>query len=127
PKVCENVSKAINLQAGKRYYIEAVHAEGLGGDNLAVAWKKEGEAPPADGDDPIPGSVLIALADSTVTITKQPADVTTEPGKTAVFTVAHSVYFPNAAFTYQWFTHRPPTARATTKSYTTDALPLDVS
>jgi hypothetical protein len=27
------------LTAGKRYYIEVLHAEGIGGDNLAVAWQ----------------------------------------------------------------------------------------
>ena len=31
-------SAAIPLTAGTRYYIEALHKEGAGGDNLAVAW-----------------------------------------------------------------------------------------
>ena len=32
-------SSPIPLTAGKRYYIEVLHAEGIGGDNLAVAWQ----------------------------------------------------------------------------------------
>ncbi len=37
-------SIAITLQAGKKYYIEALHKEGGGGDNLAVAWQIPGGA-----------------------------------------------------------------------------------
>lgn len=33
-------SVAIKLEAGKKYYIEAIMFEGRGGDNLAVAWAK---------------------------------------------------------------------------------------
>lgn len=35
-------STAVNLTAGQRYYIEALHKEGGGGDNLAVAWQGPG-------------------------------------------------------------------------------------
>jgi hypothetical protein len=35
-------SKPVRLEAGKRYYIEAVHYEGSGGDHMAVAWKGPG-------------------------------------------------------------------------------------
>ncbi|MBN1126310.1 MAG: lamin tail domain-containing protein [Sedimentisphaerales bacterium] len=35
-------SSAIPLQAGQIYYIEAQQAEGNGGDNLAVAWQRDG-------------------------------------------------------------------------------------
>ncbi|MBA3685858.1 MAG: hypothetical protein H0W72_11550 [Planctomycetes bacterium] len=38
----EQRSQAITLQAGQRYYIEALHKEGGGGDNLAVAWQGPG-------------------------------------------------------------------------------------
>ncbi|MBN1482850.1 hypothetical protein EH223_13115 [candidate division KSB1 bacterium] len=34
-------SAAIELKAGKHYYIETIHIEGTGGDNLAVAWQAE--------------------------------------------------------------------------------------
>ena len=35
-------SAEIELQAGKHYYMETLHNEGTGGDNLAVAWAIEG-------------------------------------------------------------------------------------
>jgi parallel beta-helix repeat protein len=35
----EQMSSEIALEAGSRYYIEALHSEGGGGDNLAVAWQ----------------------------------------------------------------------------------------
>lgn len=56
-----NVSRPIRLQAGRAYYIEALVKEGGGGDNLAVAWAKPGEAPPQDGGDPIPGEFLSTI------------------------------------------------------------------
>lgn len=37
------ISETISLQAGKAYYISALHKEGTGDDNLAVAWKRPGE------------------------------------------------------------------------------------
>jgi len=40
----EQKSKAITLQAGKKYYIMALQSEGGGGDNLAVAWQGPGIA-----------------------------------------------------------------------------------
>ncbi len=47
-------SVAVALQANTRYYIEALHKEGTGGDNLAVGWTTPGAAVIAV----IPGSVL---------------------------------------------------------------------
>jgi hypothetical protein len=35
-------STAINLTAGQKYYIEVLHKEGSGGDNVAVAWQGPG-------------------------------------------------------------------------------------
>ena len=48
----------IALTAGTSYYVRALMKEGGGGDNLAVAWIKSGEAAPANDALPIPGSVL---------------------------------------------------------------------
>ncbi|HDQ73309.1 MAG TPA: hypothetical protein ENN19_14635, partial [Chloroflexi bacterium] len=39
-KYSEQRSAAIRLEAGGTYYIEALMAEGTGGDNLAVAWRR---------------------------------------------------------------------------------------
>ncbi len=35
-------STTINLVAGQKYYIEVLHKEGTGGDNVAVAWQGPG-------------------------------------------------------------------------------------
>ncbi len=50
-------SAAIELEAGRRYYIEALHKEGIGGDNLAVGWAKPGQSATSPSE-VIPGSVL---------------------------------------------------------------------
>jgi glucose/arabinose dehydrogenase len=47
-------SAAINLVAGNKYYIEAIHREGTQGDNLAVGWT----LPSGALERPIPGSRL---------------------------------------------------------------------
>ena len=39
-KYSSQQSGYISLTAGQRYYIEALHKEGSGGDNLAVAWRR---------------------------------------------------------------------------------------
>lgn len=41
-KYSSQLSPAIPLVAGQKYYIEALHKEGAGGDNLAVAWQGPG-------------------------------------------------------------------------------------
>lgn len=53
-------SSPITLTAGARYYIEALMKEGGGGDHLAVAWRLNNTATPADDDGSfiIPGAVL---------------------------------------------------------------------
>jgi hypothetical protein len=47
-------SAKIPLEAGKRYYIEALHLEGGGGDNLAVGW----QLPNGSMERPIAGNRL---------------------------------------------------------------------
>ena len=42
-KFPEQKSATIHLEAGNRYYIEALQKEGGGGDNLAVAWQIPGQ------------------------------------------------------------------------------------
>jgi RHS repeat-associated protein len=49
-------SKQFLLFAGRRYYIEALQKEGLGGNNLAVGWQLPGGQ--VDDERPIPGSRL---------------------------------------------------------------------
>jgi hypothetical protein len=51
-------SAPILLQAGQRYYVEALMKEGGGGDNLAVGWR----LPNSALERPIPGNRLIPFA-----------------------------------------------------------------
>ncbi|QHT70947.1 PKD domain-containing protein [Rhodocytophaga rosea] len=53
-------SMAISLQAGKRYYIEALHKEGTGTDNLAVGW----QLPDGTLERPIAGNRLSPFVSS---------------------------------------------------------------
>jgi hypothetical protein len=55
-------SVPIPLLAGKRYYIEALHKEGGGGDNLAVGWARPGQDTSVPSE-VIPGSVLTPWTD----------------------------------------------------------------
>jgi hypothetical protein len=50
----EQKSKPVRLEAGRRYYIEAVHKEGGGGDHVSVRW----QLPDGSIEAPIPGSRL---------------------------------------------------------------------
>src|SRR5439155_7495818 len=54
----ENRSAPITLQAGSRYYVEALHKEGEGGDNVAVTAIKEGDALPDKGTAPRQGACI---------------------------------------------------------------------
>lgn len=49
-------SEPVRLVAGTSYFIYAIYKEGGGGDNLRVAWRKEGDTTPAASLTPIPGS-----------------------------------------------------------------------
>ena len=58
-KFASQKSANITLQAGQRYYIEALQKEGGGGDNIAVAWQRPGgslEVIPGDYLSPFTGS-----------------------------------------------------------------------
>jgi hypothetical protein len=60
-KFASQESTEISLVAGQRYYIEALHKEGGGGDNIAVAW----QLPDATFEGPIPGIRLSPWIDNT--------------------------------------------------------------
>lgn len=51
-KFPQQQSTAIFLEAGKKYYVSALHKEGGGGDNIAVGW----QLPSGSLERPIPGS-----------------------------------------------------------------------
>ncbi|MCE9540360.1 MAG: PQQ-dependent sugar dehydrogenase, partial [Bacteroidetes bacterium] len=69
-KYPQQKSGLINLTAGKKYYIEAIHREGTEGDNLAVGW----QLPNGTLERPIPGTRL-----SPISISNSPVVAITSP------------------------------------------------
>jgi hypothetical protein len=123
----------ISLKKGQRYYMESLHTEGGGGDNVGATFIIAGEADPATGDAPkLTGALIGTYMDPTgakIDITQQPQSVTTAANSTATFTVAAtgtSMY--GDTLTYQWEKATSgsgsfaPIAGATTASYTTPFL-----
>ena len=76
-------SAAIPLQAGRKYYIEALQKEGQGGDNLAVRW----QLPNGTIEEPIPNNRLLVYGLSPPIISQQPADQTVVEAGAATFRV----------------------------------------
>ncbi|GAB3528722.1 hypothetical protein GCM10027443_07070 [Pontibacter brevis] len=68
-------SAAVSLQAGRKYYIEALHKEGAGADHLAVGW----QLPDGTQERPIPGNRLSAYMAATATATLRSTTEKAEP------------------------------------------------
>lgn len=75
-------SAPVFLLAGKRYYLEALQKEGVGGDNLSVGWSRPGTA-----IEVIPGSNLEPYGLAAPKITQQPSNVTVTEGQIAPFSI----------------------------------------
>ena len=54
----DNISRPIKMQAGKRYWVEALFRQKKFGGHFAVTWQMPGESPPKNGALPIPGEFL---------------------------------------------------------------------
>ena len=94
----------IPLVAGQKYWIEAVHHEGVVGDNLGVYFKRVEDPDPTDGlPSNLTGDVIRMLTwtPTTLTITRQPQSVTQWEGLDVTFGVEVST---DAELTpvYQW-------------------------
>jgi hypothetical protein len=125
----------IALVAGNRYYLEAVHHEGGGGDNFAATFKLLGEPDPATGSAPKLAGTLIqtnVLDGSFATIGTQPANVSVPENETATFSVVATSFVVGAPtippIFYQWQKQAPGVGsfadivNATSASYTTPVL-----
>jgi len=97
-KEANQQSVNIPLEAGRRYYIEALQKEGGGGDNLAVRWT----LPSGAIEEPIPASRLQPFGMAATTppvITLQPTNVTAIENSPAIFRVGVSNL---DVVSYQW-------------------------
>ncbi|SHK24323.1 NPCBM/NEW2 domain-containing protein, partial [Rubritalea squalenifaciens DSM 18772] len=102
------ISAPVSLIAGKKYYIELLHAEGGGGDNCAIAWKKPSDtAAPANGTAGIGESYFSTVVGGVNTnvnyvypaITSQPSAVVATAGQPASFSL---VAGGAGSLSYQW-------------------------
>ncbi|HYG03612.1 MAG TPA: T9SS type A sorting domain-containing protein, partial [Chryseosolibacter sp.] len=62
-KYSSQQSSPITLQTGQRYYIEALHKQGVGSDNISVGW----QLPDGNLERPIPGTRLSPAFDAAMT------------------------------------------------------------
>ncbi|HOW67556.1 MAG TPA: PA14 domain-containing protein [Candidatus Paceibacterota bacterium] len=115
-------SAPITLEAGRRYYLEAVVIEGSGGDGIGVAWRKPGEpAEVTNGDQSvvISGAALAYYGPTgPITITEQPVNVTVNENETATFSVKVTGM---PSYNYQWYQDGVAIAGATGASYSVKA------
>lgn len=132
----------IRLQAGQRYYMEAVFREAGGGDNLEVTMITEDEAeeegfPPNGTVSTLTGDLIGTYLNpngAEVTITQQPQDATALEGRTVTFTVeAEGTHVYGNSIVYQWQSADAGSSDfadiegATAASYTTDLLMLEAN
>jgi hypothetical protein len=126
PSCCEafdaHTNGPITLQAGQRYYIEALMKEGGGSDYLYVAWK----TPTNLTWNVIPGQYLgnyLNGSGATLTFSRQPTNTTAMADYTATFTAAatgSSSVTTNVS--YQWQLNGFDLPGVTAASYTTPTL-----
>jgi hypothetical protein len=127
----------ITLTAGKRYYMREVHHDPswCGADDFSATYKLESEEDPANGTAPrLAGASVGTYVDPTgsvINFTQQPADISQQVSRTAVFTVnATGTSSYGGAVSYQWQTQASGAstwsdiAGATRASYETPALTL---
>ena len=98
-------SAPLNLQGGRRYYLEAIMQHTTNNDNLAVQWQLPGGA----YETPLtavgaPGTLLVPNqgADTPVGIYTFPTNFTANSGSNATFTLVVTNQTPVA---YQWWTN----------------------
>ncbi|HOX04679.1 MAG TPA: PA14 domain-containing protein, partial [Verrucomicrobiota bacterium] len=115
------ISSAIYLEAGKRYYIEAIWRDGTGGDGVTVVVQK-----PSDPD--LPGTATAAnlipvecqsayKSFGNVAITNQPVSFATMEGNPSSFTVGHAGVDGTLPYFYQWYRAGVPIPGANNYSY----------
>jgi Domain of unknown function (DUF4082)/PA14 domain len=134
PDTQNNAAAPIVLQAGQRYYIEALMKEDAGADSLAVGWVLPGQTVDPFADPPvglenivvIPGSALGAMVEvnnSSVTIATGPANAMSSVGGHAGFSVQATGGSDLGPYLlYQWKRNGTDIAGANAASYITPEL-----
>jgi hypothetical protein len=104
------------LTQGQKYYIEAIHNEGGGGDNLAVTYFMLGDPVPTNGAPPAVGGSNVEMLAAPIT----KLDFTTQPANMSVF-VDQAAQFNSATEwdgeitpNYQWYRTQSGTTTAIT-------------
>jgi Big-like domain-containing protein/Ig-like domain-containing protein len=95
-----NISQARDLQAGCRYYIELLFAEGGGGDNFSVMWQLAGKAI-ANGQIPIESAYLTPYPLVLTLAPTQPADQNISANQP--LDLAISITAGSQPLTIQWY------------------------
>lgn len=118
----------ISLTAGQKYFFSSVLREGSGGDFMTWTWRNINDAMQANNTAPILTGDLLGIYvnpdTASITIVKQPEDMTVIAGEVATFTVeATTVNDLNAPISYQWYVNGNPYPGATTASVAITALP----
>jgi hypothetical protein len=109
-------SAPILLEAGQRYFFEALQKEGGGGDNFAVAWWRTNDPPIVNGSAPISGSVLERFVGAA--FSQHPQPVTTTKGNPVNLSAA--AYIGLGTVTYQWYKGANPVPGANALTLTMD-------
>ena len=95
-KYPEQTSSGIRLNAGEKYYIEALMKEQGGGDSLTVRWR----LPNGQYETPIPNRSLEPWLPEPPAITSQPRNTSVQEGQSVTFEVEVS----RASFAaFQWY------------------------
>lgn len=117
-------SVPVALQAGRRYYLEAIMQQGTGGDNLAVRW----QLPDGTIEEPLPalspaGTRLVPYdgVDLAPGIYQQTTNLSAIEGQNGFMFV---LVTNHAAVTYQWRRQGINLAGATTPSLTVNNLSI---
>jgi len=116
-------SQAVWLEAGRRYYIEALQKEYGGNDYVNVTWQLPGQPAPANGAPPIPGAYISTAANpatASLAFTQQPENVVVEESNSATFSVA--VTTPSPLVFYQWQRNGIDVPDANSSNYVTPRL-----
>lgn len=102
------------LTAGQKYYIEAIHNEGSGGDNLAVTYTMLGDPVPTNGTPPAIGGTNVEMVAAPITklaFATQPANMSVFVDQAAQFNSV-AEWDGEIAPSYQWYRRQDGTSTA---------------